>query len=142
MRKYSYHMLFGDFKEAYPNKWRRGTSYKPDGFMSIKVYIPQDGIYKYEFFGNRLTLLEEYVDPVKVRVRKRFERDVQMEHISETMKNRGISQKDLSSMSGVSRQSINKYLSHDRTPKQSTVDILMDALGILGDDSWRDRLGD
>lgn len=136
MRKYTYAMLFRDFREAYPNKWRKGTSYLPDGFMSIKVRIPNDGEYKYEYFGNKLTLIEPYMDPIKMKYWKIFEREQQMFLIASTMKKRGINQSYLSEMTGISRQSINQYISGKRVPKQSTIDIMMTALGIEDDKSW------
>ena len=38
--KYSWRMLFNDFKEHYPDKWRRGTTYEPYDHMTIIISIP------------------------------------------------------------------------------------------------------
>lgn len=128
MAKYSYAMLFRDFKQDYPHKLKRGTSYIPDGFMAIQVYIPGDGIYKYEFFGKKLTLIKKFLTPRQDKVLKIHDREMKMLRISDKMKTFGVSQSCLSRVSGISRESINKYISGSRVPKLSTLELLDEAL--------------
>ena len=79
-------MLFEDFKRAYPNKWKKGTSYEPAGFMSIIVRIPEDGKYKYEYFGNKLTLIEKFLTHKQEKYLRKFDREEEMRNIFQLMK--------------------------------------------------------
>ena len=82
MKKYSWKMLFEDFKKVYPNKWRKGTSYHPEGFMTLLIIIPEDGKYKYEYFGKKLTLIEKFLTKNQTKYLKIFEREERMiEHL-------------------------------------------------------------
>ena len=61
MSRYSWRMVFEDFKNTYPDLWKRGTSYEPSNFMEINIFIPGDGKYKYDYHGKKLTLVEKYL---------------------------------------------------------------------------------
>ena len=128
MRKYSWKMLFNDFKKNSPDKWRRGTGYGPCEFMSIFVYIPEDGKYKYEYFGKKLTLVERYLTTNQVKVAKQIERGKEIKSIFEKMNEKGISQTSISHLSGVSRMSLNKYKNGRLVPKASTLEKIKKAL--------------
>lgn len=126
--KYSWRMLFNDFKDHYPNKWRRGTTYEPYDHMSIIISIPEDGKYKYEFFGNRLTLIEQYHTKSQNKYLKKFEREEAIHNIFNEMKQRKITQSRLSRESGISRESINRYKSGVKTPTWNTINLLRDVI--------------
>ena len=128
MKKYSWKMLFEDFKKVYPNKWRKGTSYHPGGFMTLLIIIPGDGKYKYEYFGKKLTLIEKFLTKNQMKYLKIFEREERMRDISKIMMDNKISQKKLSDLCGISRQSINYYITGNKTPKASTINKIYKAL--------------
>ena len=121
-------MLFDDFKKAYPDKWKKGTSYESYDFMSIIIMIPDDGVYKYEYFSKKLTLIRPYLTKRQAKALDELERNQAMVDISEIMKEKRINQKHLSEISGVSRPSINNYLSGNKTPKLSTINKMRNAL--------------
>ena len=118
----SWKMVFDDFKKHYPDKWRKGTSYSALGHMAIIVYIPEDGKYKYEYFGSKLTLIEKYLSYRQLKVLRAFEREEALRDIFKVMQAKGISQSELSRLSGISRESINRYKSGARTPTYATSD--------------------
>lgn len=120
----SWKMVFDDFRKRYPDKWRKGTSYSALGHMSIIVYIPEDGKYKYEYFGSKLTLIEKYLSYRQLKVLHAFEREEAMRDVFKVMQAKGISQSELSRLSGISRESINRYKSGARTPTYATIDKL------------------
>lgn len=126
--KYSWRMLFNDFKEHYPNKWRRGTTYEPYDHMTIIISIPEDGKYKYEFFGSKLTLIEQYHTKSQNKYLKKFEREEAIHNIFNEMKQRKITQSRLSRESGISRESINRYKSGVKTPTWNTINLLHDVI--------------
>ena len=126
--RFSWKMVFNDFKEHYPDKWRRGTSYESSDFMSIIVMIPNDGKYKYEYFGKKLTLIEKQLTRNQRKYLKVFEREEAARDIFRLMREKNISQRKLSQLSGISRESINRYHSGFMTPKNSTIDILRKAI--------------
>lgn len=126
--KYSFNMVFKDFKRAYPDLWRRGTTYQPENFMSIIVFVPGDGKYRYEYFGNKLTLLERYLTPKQVKTWNSFQREERVREIAEEMQERRITQMELAERSGISRQSINHYITGKKTPKASTLQRMEEGL--------------
>ena len=126
--RFSWKMVFNDFKKNYPDKWRRGTSYESFDFMTIIVMIPNDGKYKYEYFGKKLTLIEKYLTRNQRKYLKVFEREEATRDIFRMMREKNISQRKLSQLSGISRESINRYHSGFMIPKNSTIDILRKAI--------------
>ena len=128
MPKYSWRMLFEDFKRAYPDKWKKGTSYEPAGFMSIIVRIPEDGNYKYDYFEKKLTLIERYLTYRQQKYLRRFDREEEMRNIFGIMKEHKITQTELSRLSGISRESLNRYKNGTLTPKSSTLTRIQNAI--------------
>lgn len=122
--RFSWKMVFDDFKKHYPDKWRKGASYSALGHMAIIVYIPEDGKYKYEYFGSKLTLIEKYLNYRQLKVLHAFEREEAMRDVFKGMQAKCISQSKLSRLSGISRESINRYKSGARTPTYATIDKL------------------
>lgn len=134
MRKYSWNMLFRDFRESYPDLWRRGTTYEPGGFMSLIIRIPGRGKLKYEFFGDKIIWLEHWEDPREVRLNEEANREKTYRYfihaVNDVMDERGLTQNDVAVISGMSRKSINKYLNGRVIPKVSTMRKIGSALGI------------
>lgn len=128
MPKYSWRMLFEDFKRTYPDKWKKGTSYEPAGFMSIIVRIPEDGKYKYDYFEKKLTLIERYLTYRQQKYLRQFEREEKVRNIFEIMKEHKITQTKLSRLSGISRESLNRYKNGSLTPKYSTLEKIQNAI--------------
>lgn len=134
MPKYSWSMVFDDFRKTYPNVWRRGTSYEPCDFMAITVIVPGDGKYKYEYYGKKLTLVEKYQTKKQKKYLRAFEREQAVRKIGKVVQERKITQRRLSQVSGISRESINGYISGRKTPKQSTLDKLTNAINQIVDE--------
>ena len=128
MKKYTWKMLFEDFRKSYPEKWKRGTYYKPLGYMRIQIIIPEDGKYEYDYFGNKLTLVEKFLTKSQTKHLKIFDREEKMRNILKIMIDNGISQKKMSELCGISRQSINYYASGNKAPKESTIAKMYKAL--------------
>lgn len=128
MPRFSWKMVFDDFRKAYPDKWRRGTSYEPAGFMSIVIRIPEDGMYRYEYDNKKLILLEKYLTYSQQKYLRRFEREEEVRNIFEIMKEHKITQTNLSRLSGISRESLNRYKNGALIPKSSTLAKIQDAI--------------
>jgi DNA-binding XRE family transcriptional regulator len=127
-------MLFRDFRDAYPDLWRRGSDYQLIGYMSILVSIPAVGKLKYEYFGDKITWLERWEDP---RATKRLDEERRRKDYSyfqfavqDKMDELGLSQGDVADITGYSRKSINAYLTGRSIPKLSTMIDITEALGI------------
>ena len=134
MPKYSWAMVFDDFRKTYPDVWRRGTSYEPYDFMAITVIVPGDGKYKYEYYGKKLTLVEKYQTKKREKYSQIFERGQEVRKMEKVMRERKITQRRLSQVSGISRESINGYISGRKTPKQSTLVKLTNAMNKIIDE--------
>lgn len=134
MRKYTWKMIFRDFRYAYPELWRSGTVFSPHGFMSILVSIPGRGKLVYEYFGDKITWLEEWEDEKEIKQKEKEMRPKTYGYfvfiVNEYMKKFGYTQQDIADISGVSRISINKYLTGRSVPKTSTMKKICDSLGI------------
>ena len=132
--KYTARMLFKDFRKAYPELWRYGANYELDGYMKIKIWSPCVGIFTYEYFGNKIEWLERWDDENKIKEQEREMRPKLYEYflfmIEEYMKDTGATHQDLADISGISRQSISKYLSGKLIPKTSTMKKICDSIGI------------
>ena len=134
MSRYSWRMVFEDFKNTYPDLWKRGTSYEPSNFMEINIFIPGDGKYKYDYYGKKLTLVEKYLTIEQERYLKVFKREEAVRKMAIDMRERKVTQRKLSQVSGISRESINAYISGRKTPKQSTLDKLTGAMNKIGEE--------
>jgi DNA-binding XRE family transcriptional regulator len=134
MSKYTARMIFQDFREAYPYLWRRGADYELCDFMTIRIRIPTIGVVEYEYFGNKLTWLERWVDPNLDRKRDKDNRYVWYEEfvklIESHMDDYGYTQQDIADISGLSRKSINEYLTGRSIPKVSTMRKICESLRI------------
>lgn len=133
-RKYTARMLFQDFREAHPDLWRWGADYQLVDFMKILIRSPGVGKFTYEFFDDKITWIEHWEDETET---KKLNRDLRAKDyvlfrnlIFEFMDRTGATQQDIADISGVSRQSISKYLSCKSIPKSSTMNQICESLGI------------
>ena len=60
--------------------------------------------------------------------------DIFVERLSKIMKERGINQKELSSLTGISRSAISQYLSGKFIPKAKYIEIIAEVLDV--DEEW------
>lgn len=132
--KYTAKRLFEDFRNDYPELWRYGTHYYLYGIMTILIKIPTVGVLTYEKkeCTNVLTWLEHWDDPKEKRFRERENHRKDYEYfifmLEDIMNTRGLSQRDVSNLTGYSRVSINRYLSGQTIPKRSTMEEIADVL--------------
>ena len=130
--KFSWRMIFDDFKKTYPALWRRGTVFQPHDFMTILVTIPGVGKYTYEYYHKRLITIEEFEDEEAKRWDRIEEYERRVEDfkvdIPRIMEERDLTQQDVSELTGISRVSINQYLSGKKTPKLSTIEKIYKGL--------------
>lgn len=132
-----YKRLFRSFKEEYSELIARGTNFIPYGYQEILVLIPGKGKLIYNSVGaggTKIRWIERWTDEKVEKQREREKRpDMYQNFLREIgwyQKNTGASQGDIARLTGVSRKSINKYLSGANTPKVSTMRKIADALGI------------
>lgn len=133
----TYKRLFKMFKEDYPDLCIRGTTFEPYGYMEIRVYIPNKGKLIYNAVGvesGKIRWEERWTDPELERLYEKDKRpDMYQTFLSEIyiyQKETGASQEDIAKLSGVSRKSINRYLSGIVMPKTSTMRKICESLGI------------
>lgn len=134
MQKYTAAMLFRDFRDAYPELWRRGCFYELCGYMQIRIHIPHTGKVIYDFFGDKLTWLERWEDPNETKRKERIYRsdtyDRFVNEVGARMLELDLSQQDIADMTGISRKSINQYLGGRAIPKLSTMQHICKTLNI------------
>ena len=132
--KASWDSIFEDFRRTYPSVWRRGTVFQPYGFMTILIIVPGVGKFKYEYYGKHLITIEEFEDKEAKRwdrIDERERRIIEMkEDLPRIMRERNLTQQDVADLSGVSRESINKYLSGRKSPKLSTLEKIYSGLDL------------
>ena len=131
---YSHHMLFKEFRHHYPQLWRRGTHYELCGNTSIRVRIPTVGVLVYEYIGHHITWEKRWEDPVITKENTKEERfDMYQRFLSEIdifQKETGATQATIAELTGISRKSVNRYLSGAAMPKTATMQSMAEKLGI------------
>ena len=133
-----YKRLFRRFKQEYSELIVRGTGFIPYGYQEILIMIPRKGKLIYNSVGSGGTKIRWVEGPHEdERELKQREREMRpdmyqnfLREIDWYQKITGASQGDIARLTGVSRQSINKYLSGVNSPKVSTMIKIADALGI------------
>lgn len=134
MSKYTWNMIYRDFKRRHSDLCERGMSFTPHQFMSIIIHIPNRGKLIYDGFRDEITWLAQYEDPKRKKAEEREQRaELYLRFLNEMesfQKTNGASQGVIAERSGISRQSINKYLSGAVMPKTSTMKRICEALHI------------
>lgn len=158
-KKIAWDTVFDDFKKRHAKMFVRGTTYKPAGFLTIHITIPDDGLYEYEFMKRRLTCLEKFESRIERIRREEAERErLRKEQLLEdlrtkrakveakqsrdsrvrdflkdaerTMRRIGMSQKELAQNSDISETAICRYFSGTQLPRDAVVYRIADALGL------------
>ncbi len=132
-----YRKIWRMFKDEHPELIVRGISYTPWTYQEIKVYIPRKGVLIYNSVGangSKITWIERWNDERTIKEKEREMRpDIYQNLLKELFKYQektGSSQGDIARLTGMSRKSINKYLSGSVAPKVSTMRQIAEALGI------------
>lgn len=133
-----YMRMYGRFKIDFPELVVRGATFSPNGPYEISIIIPRRGKVIYNPIGVKETRLKWIDGPYEdERVIKEREREMRpdmyqtfLSEIEQYQRFTGASQRDIARMSGVSRKSINKYLSGVVAPKVSTMRKICGALNI------------
>lgn len=123
--------LFRYFKEDYPELWERGTTFEPYAYQEILIRIPTKGKLIYNSVGvdsGKIRWIEKYEKKEEVDRWNMYQRF--LTEIAYYQDMAGITQVDISRITGISRQSINKYLSGVVCPKVSTMRLMAEKLGI------------
>lgn len=132
-----YRKVLLQFKRDHPELWKRGISYEPYGYMSIKISIPGKGRLIYDPVGTtkgKITWLEHWVDENESKCLE----DEKRSDMYQTFLNKirfyqrefGATQEDIAKLSGVSSRSIRKYLNGYAVPKVSTMRKICESLGL------------
>lgn len=126
--------IYDEFKELYPELWKKGTSYIPYEYMVIEIRIPSVGKYLYDYRDGELTCLEHWTDKKEVVSHKKQQReDMYSEfcgRIEEYLYFNKMSHQQLSDKVGISRQSLSKYLNGSMIPKINTMKQIYEAINI------------
>lgn len=120
--KITWKMIYDEFKNTYPSKRKEAIHYEPFGFAEILIFMKDGSKYVYNHQYRRLRCIrdprpipepepindEEWLNEFSKKLRK-------------AMKNKHVNQRELSELTGVSRQAINRYLNCEREPGITTV---------------------
>lgn len=136
-RGHYYNQLYNKFLKENPELKICGIHWEHHGYQEIKIYIPRKGVLIYNETGTtagKITWLDRYADEKIIKQRDREERsDMYQRFLSEIdiyQKRTGASQGTIAEITGISRQSINKYISGIVPPKVSTMRKIANSLGI------------
>ena len=136
-----YKRMFRMFKEEYPTLVERGTTFEPYGYQEIRVYIPGRGKLIYNTVGTesgKIRWEEYWINEKEIaedRKQELIERRAVMyqtflREIHNYQRETGTSQSSIARITGISRKSINEYLSGSVAPKISTMKTICETLGI------------
>lgn len=129
--------LFQLFRREYPELWNYGTQWAPYDEDSIRIVNPRKGEFIYRLVYINHGIIEwEYQWETDSDIRKE-ERSIRpgmyqnfLSEIDRFQKETGAYQGEISSITGISRQSINKYLSGSVIPKVSTMRRIAEKLNL------------
>lgn len=129
--------LFQLFRREYPELWNYGTQWKPDEKDSIRIINPRKGEFVYRLVYLNHGIIEwETRWETNVDIRKE-EQSIRpgmyqnfLSEITRYQKETGASQGEIASITGMSRKSINKYLSGSVMPKVSTMRQIAEKLNL------------
>ena len=132
-----YKRLFRKFKEEFSELVRYGMQWFAYGYQAIEILIPGVGKLIYRDGGNYIGTIEweeHWPDKETIRQQKIDERSEMyqtfLREINYYQKMTGFSQGDIAEATGISRRSINRYLSGAVAPKVSTMRKICESLGI------------
>lgn len=133
-KRYTAQNIFKDFRRRHPDMWRRGTNCQLIDHMKILVMAPGLGKFTYEWFGDKITWIERWVDEKAVKLEEQEMRPKQYTyfvHLVEMyMEANNATQGHVAEAAGVSRQSINKYMTGKSIPKLNTMRKICESLDL------------
>lgn len=131
-KRYTARALYDEFRKRHPDMWRRGSNAVLIDHMKILIMSPGLGKFTWGWFDDTIVWLEEWVDEKIVKREDDSMRSANYTYLKLLlegyMKQHEYTQQDISSKTGVSRQSLSKYLSGKAIPKTSTMKKICDAL--------------
>lgn len=132
-----YKRLFRQFKDENPELVRYGTQWFAYGYQTIEICVPRVGKLIFRdngYYRGIIEWKERWPDEIAEKKRERELRPEMYQNflreIRWFMNFYELTQGDIAEMTGMSRKSINKYLSGAVAPKVSTMRKICETLGI------------
>lgn len=127
--KITWKMIYDEFKDTYPSKHKETIHYEPFGVAEILIFMKDGSKYVYNHQYHRLRCVQEprpIPEPEPLSDEERLNEF--SKKLRKVMKSRHINQRELSELTGISRQAINRYLNGERIPDIRIIFRIMDAL--------------
>lgn len=129
--------LFNLFRKEYPELWDYGTQWTPYHKDSIRIVNPKKGEFIYRlivFEHGQIEWIRQWKTDEDIKKEERLNRPGMYQNflreISRYQENTRASQGHIAMMTGLSRKSINKYLSGTVVPKVSTMRQIAEKLNL------------
>lgn len=127
--KITWKMIYDEFKNAYPSKRKEAIHYEPFGVSEILIFMKDGSKYVYNQQYHRLRCVQEArIIPEPKPISDEEWLNEFSKKLRKAMKSRHINQRELSELTGISRQAINRYLNCEREPGITTVRKIANAL--------------
>lgn len=127
--KITWKMVYDEFKNIYPSKRREAIHYEPFGPSEILIFMLDGSKYVYNQQFRRLRCVQEARPVPKPELISDEERLIIFsKKLRKTMKKQHINQRELSELTGISRQAINRYLNCERFPDIRAIWKITDVL--------------
>lgn len=127
--KITWKMVYDEFKSIYPNKRREVIYYESYGPSEILIFMKDGSKYVYNQQYRRLRCVKEarpVPKPEPIGDKERL--IIFSKKLRKIMRKQHINQRELSELTGISRQAINRYLNCERIPDIRTIWKIVDAL--------------
>lgn len=120
--KITWKMIYDEFKNTYPSKRKEAIHYEPFGVSEILIFMKDGSKYVYNQQYHRLRCVREArVIPEPEPISDEEWLIIFSKRLRKAMKNKHVNQRELSKLTGISRQAINRYLNCEREPGITTV---------------------
>lgn len=130
---YTARMIYDDFRDSYPELWRRGITYGICGYMTIELLIPGVGRFNYRSDTDSIICLERWEDEKEIKRKEKESRSDMYERFCDIarqyMRDNKMTHQEFADKVRISRQSLSKYLLGDSIPKVSTMRRICECIG-------------
>lgn len=127
--KITWKMIYDEFKDTYPSKRKEAIHYEPFGVAEILIFMKDGSKYVYNHQYHRLRCVQEARSvPEHEPLSEEEWLNEFSKKLRKIMKAHRINQRELSELTGISRQAINRYLKGERVPDIRMIFRIMDAL--------------
>lgn len=127
--KITWKMIYDEFKGTYPSKRKEAIHYEPFGVAEILIFMKDGSKYVYNHQYRRLRCIQEArAIPEPEPISDEEWLTIFSKRLKKAMKNKHVNQRELSELTGISRQAINRYLNCKREPGITTVRKIANAL--------------